>query len=227
MDSFLMIGQSNMAGRGFKNDVEPINAENLYVMRSGIWEKFYVPVNPDEPQAEISLAETFAESYAKDHKCEVGLFPCAKGDTSVMQWQKGENLFDNAVFAAKLAMRNSELKAILWHQGEADSGEERSAVYFDRLSRMIADMRQALDHPDIPFLVGGLGDFLKGFWGDIPLYYRSVNAELMRAADSIPNVKFVSAEGLGSNPDGIHFNAKSLRIFGKRYYEAYKSLADM
>ena len=79
MDSFLMIGQSNMAGRGFESDVEPINAENLYVMRSGIWEKFYVPVNPDEPQAAISLAESFAESYVRDHKCEVGLIPCAKG----------------------------------------------------------------------------------------------------------------------------------------------------
>ena len=34
----------------------------------------------------------------------------------------------------------------------------------------------------------------------------------------------VSAEGLTPNPDYIHFNSKSLRIFGERYFEVYKNI---
>ena len=37
-------------------------------------------------------------------------------------------------------------------------------------------------------------------------------------------VGFVSAKGLTSNPDNLHFNAVSLREFGLRYYEEFKKL---
>ena len=39
MHSFLMIGQSNMAGRGFKEQVDPIENPNVKVMRNGRWWK--------------------------------------------------------------------------------------------------------------------------------------------------------------------------------------------
>ena len=35
---------------------------------------------------------------------------------------------------------------------------------------------------------------------------------------------FVSAEGLLSNPDYLHFSAEALREFGLRYYEKFKEL---
>ena len=37
---------------------------------------------------------------------------------------------------------------------------------------------------------------------------------------------FVSAEGLRSNPDKLHFCAKALREFGNRYYEKFLELED-
>ena len=37
---------------------------------------------------------------------------------------------------------------------------------------------------------------------------------------------FVSAEGLTSNPGLLHFNAKSLREFGVRYYNEFLKLED-
>lgn len=40
-------------------------------------------------------------------------------------------------------------------------------------------------------------------------------------------VKVVSAEGLGANPDNLHFSAKALREFGLRYFEAFMSIADL
>ena len=55
--SILMIGQSNMAGRGIPTEVEPIKNKNLRVFRNGRWQSLFVPVNPDRPWAGVSLAE--------------------------------------------------------------------------------------------------------------------------------------------------------------------------
>ena len=90
---------------------------------------------------------------------------------------------------------------------------------------MIEAMRKRLGMKDVPFLVGGLGDFLK----DCPLSaqlanYVHVNDAMKAVAKNVKNVGFVSAEGLGSNDDFLHFNSKALREFGIRYYEGYKAL---
>ncbi len=37
---------------------------------------------------------------------------------------------------------------------------------------------------------------------------------------------YVTAEGLTSNPDNLHFNAVSLREFGLRYYEEFEKYED-
>ena len=37
-------------------------------------------------------------------------------------------------------------------------------------------------------------------------------------------VEFVSAEGLGANPDNLHFDSKALYEFGKRYFSCYEKL---
>jgi hypothetical protein len=37
---------------------------------------------------------------------------------------------------------------------------------------------------------------------------------------------FVSAKGLGANPDNLHFSAAALREFGVRYYNEFLKLED-
>ena len=106
--SFLLIGQSNMAGRGFVNEVSPIENENVHVMRNGRWMFLYSPVNPDRPFSGICLAESFAEAYSKKHIVEFGLICCADGGTKIDQWMPGELLFDNAINNARLAARSSQ-----------------------------------------------------------------------------------------------------------------------
>jgi hypothetical protein len=79
--------------------------------------------------------------------------------------------------------------------------------------------------PSVPFLVGGLGDFLKYYVDPTNLKnYPYVNEALKSTASHINNVGFVSAEGLTPNGDNLHFNAKSLREFGIRYFDEYKKL---
>ncbi|MDR1100427.1 MAG: sialate O-acetylesterase, partial [Treponema sp.] len=62
--SFLMIGQSNMAGRGRLEDVPAIKNEKLFMLRNGKWWPLVEPVNYDRPFAGVSLAAVFADEYA-------------------------------------------------------------------------------------------------------------------------------------------------------------------
>lgn len=227
--SFLLIGQSNAAGRGVLGEAEPLDTcENkLKVLRNGRWQTMYRPVNPDRSFSGTCLAESFAKAYSDTHPdAEIGIIPCADGGTTLEQWQPGGLLFDNAVNCAKLAMRTSHLVGVLWHQGEGDCGEDRYPLYYERFQNIKNTLRQELGCPDIPFLVGGLGDFLaECTLSDKLVNYHYVNDALQRIARDDQNCAFVSAEGLGANSDNLHFNAKALKEFGLRYFDEYQKLA--
>ena len=132
--SILILGQSNMGGRGFVDEVEPILNDKLYVLRNGRWRAMYVPVNPDRRTSGINLAESFADLYARNHDVDVGIIPCADGGSSLDMWQVGGLLFDHACYMAELASRTSTISAVLWHQGESDTGPEQYPVYEEKLT---------------------------------------------------------------------------------------------
>lgn len=223
ISSFLLIGQSNMAGRGFKNEVPPIINEGIYMLRNGRWQMMAEPLHNDRAVAGTGLAASFAAAWRFQHPVsKIGLIPCADGGTSLEDWAVGGALFDHAVAQARLAQRSSQLTGILWHQGESDCFPDRAREYAEKLGIITDALRRELEVPHIPMVVGALGDFLtngmyKQYFGAYPL----INAALLRYAQSQPRCYYVTAEGLTANPDGLHFNAASLRVLGIRYYEAF------
>ena len=162
--SFLLIGQSNMAGRGFKQDVEPIPNKDIYVLRNGRWWPMYVPVNPDRVTAGINLSESFAYRYLQEHPgVQVGLIPCVDGGTRLDQRMPGEVLYDHAVMMSQLAQRSSQICGILWHQGEGDCVDGRYQLYEEKCSHILTSLRRDLGLENTPLMLGGLGDFLAFF----------------------------------------------------------------
>ncbi len=225
--SFLLIGQSNMAGRGLIHEVEPIVNKELKVLRNGRWRPMYQPVNNDRDTAGVCLAESFADLYQKDHGVTVGLIPCADGGTCLDQWCVGSLLFDHACYMAELASRTSNIAGVLWHQGESDCRDERYPYYEEKLTVILEAFRKKLGLHDVPFLLGGLGEYLADCQKHI--YCRNfphVNQALQAVAAKQPMTGFVPATGLTPNKDGLHFNAASLREFGVRYYEEFLKLED-
>lgn len=223
--SFLLIGQSNMAGRGLLKDAPKIDTKNIRILRNGRWQPMFRPINPDREFSGSSLAESFAEKYAETYKVEVGLICCADGNTNLEQWQPGGVLYENAVHQAKLASRSSILMGVLWHQGEADCAKNLAESYQERFESIMRNMRKDLALEDAPFLVGGLGDFLQECTlSENFQNYPIVNDALRKIAEDNPMTGFVSAHGLKANDDLLHFNADALYEFGIRYFREYDRL---
>ncbi len=224
MDIFLLMGQSNMAGRGLLEDVESIRNERIRMFRDGAWTIAEEPLHHDRPTAGVGLAMSFAQSVlAVDPGLEIGLVPRAVGSTPLARWMPGADLYEDAMTAARQAARDGAIRAILWHQGEHDSKSDADASgYSSRFSAMITTLRERLDAPSLPVVVGELGGYLTER-PDFP-HFRTVNAELRKVPAALPHCVFVSAEGLTDKGDNLHFDARSLRIFGERYATAYLRL---
>lgn len=226
MHSFLLIGQSNMAGRGLLEEANPVDTSRIYVLRNGRFQAMYRPVNPDRVAAGVCLAESFAQRYAQIHNIDVGLIPCADGGSKLEQWEPGSLLFDHAVYQAKLASRSSVIMGILWHQGESDTKPEQHCLYRERFQVIMDAFRKEPELQHVPFLLGGLGDFLANNVKYPEVHnYREVNAALQALAASNPLSGFVSAEGLAGNGDNLHFSSAGLYEFGLRYLEAFEKIA--
>lgn len=228
LHSFLLIGQSNAAGRGFREEVEPLtNEEDLLVLRNGLWRPMYIPVNPDRKTSGVCLAESFAALYAKEKGVQVGIIPCADGGSSITQWMPGEPLFDHACYQSELASRSSTIAGVLWHQGESDCSVDQYPFYQEKLAHVIRAFREKLKLHDVPFLLGGLGDYLANCekYPKCQNYFH-INKQIEAFVKEEPMTGFVSAKGLSGNPDHLHFSAAALREFGTRYYAEFLKLED-
>lgn len=229
MTAFLMIGQSNMAGRGEFADVEPIRNPLCHMLRNGRWQHMSEPVNPDRPIFEgkyhsgVSLAASFADSFAAETGRKVGLIPCADGGTAIAQWQPGEVLYDHAVAQTGFALRSATLGGILWHQGEADCKPDRFPPYRERFIHMMTTLRRTLGAEELPLLIGELSTTMTVEIGRSG-YPEKLNALFHEIARELPCCAVVSSADLTMKPDGLHFDARACREFGRRYYAAYRAL---
>lgn len=224
---FLLAGQSNMAGRG---EVEAQDREAIpgvfALTRELTWAPAVDPIHFDKPIAGVGLARGFARTLCKlAPGARVGLIPSALGGSSLDEWKPGGALFTEAVKRTRAAQSGGRLRGILWHQGEAESGDEALArSYAVRWWAMMTALRAALGAGDIPVVVGELGEFLVGRSDGKQPFANIVNEQLALIPLRGKGAAFVSAAGLRHKGDDLHFDAASLREFGRRYALAYCSL---
>ena len=224
---YLLMGQSNMAGRG-DLPVNPPAANPRIVMltRDHQWSIAADPLHFDKPKAAVGPGLTYAKTLLDDvpnSRVRIGLVPCAFGGSKLERWHKGADLFANAVARARIAQEVGTLRAVLWHQGESDSITEPEATsYATRLAQMIHDFRDAVGVNDLPFIAGKLCSAIE----DLPGYRfaRVVNQAIEKLPRELPLCACVDSRGLGHKGDGIHFTTEAQIEFGKRYAAAMRSL---
>lgn len=229
---FLLAGQSNMAGRGQVGPNDLIEDPRILMLtRDGEWKPAIDPIHYDKPVAGVGLAKSFAKVLAeKDETIVLGLIPAACGGSSITTWVPGgyhnqtkSHPYDDAIARAKIAMRDGVLKGILWHQGESDSKPGFSEFYEIRLRQLIARFRKDLDRPDLPMVIGQLGEFPDKPWTANRIV---VNDAHQTVARELAKVAFVTSEGLSPKGDNVHFDTLSLKEFGRRYANAYLDITD-
>ncbi|MDR6782622.1 hypothetical protein ABIE26_000890 [Pedobacter africanus] len=214
---YLLVGQSNMAGRGKVDSIsKQINPRILMLNKNGEWVEATDPLHFDRPaMVGVGPGLSFAQHMLdKNKKIKIGLVPCAVGGSSIEVWQAGKEYlkdhpYDDAIKRAKIAMQYGVLKGIVWHQGEADSNEEKSGRYMAKLKKLVADFRKDLLASDLPFVAGELGHYREN--------YKLINAVLKDLADEVPNSGLATAEGLIHKGDGTHLDTPSARELGKRF----------
>lgn len=227
-DLYLLIGQSNMAGRGdFESPGDSTKIDNVFLLNdTGAFEAAKNPLNrystirkACEPELQrVGLGARFSEEMARFLKDSVYLIVNARGGTPVEKFLKGaddgyyETILNRTVNA--LAQnKNLRLRAILWHQGESNSDD--TAEYLENLNRMVADFRTDLKIPDLPFIAGELGEWNRS--------YDQVMEKIRMIPTYLHNVYLVSSKGL-KNRDEHHFDTESYKELGRRYAQLCKEV---
>lgn len=237
MLSFLLMGQSNMSGRGDLNALNDLSNSNIFVLRGKTMEIAREPVVRDRPFSGSGLSLAFANAVFMLTGEEILLIPASLGGSSLNEWMPGSSLYENAVEGAKTALAlKTTLSGILWHQGEADAMHLDTALsYNTRLTHMMncftdrlkaeAEALCASDRiaAPLPIIAGETGAFLcrpenKSF-SDI------VNRQLAQFASQSPSRALVSSHLLKDKGDSLHFSAPSLRLLGLRYAEKWAEIA--
>jgi len=229
-DLYLLIGQSNMAGRGAVEAIDKAPHPNVFMLtKDGQWRPAVEPIHFDKPKRiGTGPGLAFGKAMASvDTDARIGLIPSAVGGSTISAWQAGGyykrtkvHPYDDAIARTKVAMQHGELKAILWHQGEYDSNPKKVPLYKDALIKLAADLRRDLDTPDVPFIVGGLGEFIATRRPESV----QITAILKAAPNFMDNTAFVSAQGLTDKGDNLHFNTQSYRTLGERYAVAVQEM---
>jgi hypothetical protein len=219
---YLLIGQSNMAGRGKFEEGDAFPKDRVFILND---KDLFVPIYSypfvnhfstiRKSAAQISPGYMFAKTLLAAHpEKPVYLVSNARGGTSIEEWKKGTHYFNEAVRRTKEAQKQGQLKGILWHQGETDyrivmkhKGEEQKYMeaYFATLRQFITDLRAELGTPDVPFIAG-----------QVNRDYVLLNERLLKLPAELAHTYVVSSEGL-TTVDGLHFDRPSVFELGKRY----------
>ena len=139
-----------------------------------------------------------------------GLVVNVRGGTSIDSWGKGSHYYNEAMIKALKAQREGgKFIGVIWHQGEADRNKWEG--YADKFADLVKHLRQDLDIPDLPVVIGEIGDW-KG-------NSKSINQEIVAIPGKVPQVACVSADGLTHMGDTLHFSADAQHQLGRRYAE--------
>ena len=228
---YLLVGQSNMAGRGrmADGDKRPIPGV-LKFGQDGRWVPAVDPLHFDKPTVVgVGVGRSFARVVVGARPgVTIGLVPCAVGGSPIAAWEPGgyhpgtkTHPWDDCLERARAALKHGTLKGILWHQGESDAAPELAAVYEKKLHGLVARFRRELKAPRVPFVAGQMGRWPERPWSAAK---RKVDAAHRRLPKAVSHTAFVSAERLKHKGDKVHFDAASYHELGRRYAAAYLKL---
>ncbi len=238
---FILVGQSNMSGRGeMPAQPQPINPRVFVFGNDYRWHYAMEPIDNPTGQVDLvsidnhagySIATAFANTMLeKDPELVIGFIPCAAGGSSIQKWQR--NLSDHTLYGsclkrARAASPMGEIAGLLFCQGAADGRDPEKYPaklpspfeWGEKYTQFITDIRQDLGMADLPVVFSQIG---KTANPDGWPYWDLIKNQ--QADVSLPHMIMTSNTGLPLNAD-VHITKEGLDILGKRFAEAFRSLS--
>ena len=235
LDLYLLMGQSNMKGRGVMPEQAIKNPHIINMhLKTDSWflarHPLHLTGSPEtfkgHDNAGVGPGLAFAEALAeKFPKSRIGLVPCAVGGSAMSRWKKEGPLYNNAIRRAKLALAagpagKTKIRGAIWLQGEADAREGEIELYPAALSKMIEDLRADLGIKDLPFIACTIGEMR-----DSADMQKKMNLILLDLPNRTKNTACVDAREFKTNiGDKVHFDTAAQDEMGRRFAKEFLSL---
>lgn len=218
---FILAGQSNMAGRAFVSPKDTIANNRIFTLNQNgkiVYAKeplhFYDPTKTG-----LDCGLSFANHLIQKIPVNISilLIPTAVGGSSISQWigdsvHRKVKLLTNFTERVRIGSQYGTIKGILWHQGETDANNNESQLYSKRLSILCKQFRDITGNDTLPILLGELGIYSKN-----PEQWKKINESIRDYHLLDENTDIIKTSDLKQMGDFEHFNARSVRILGKRY----------
>ena len=228
-----LMGQSNMVGRGELYDLPPgfpVNPTKLWNFTNAYrWEPAKEPI--DSPLGQLDLVSrddhaavgpslALADTFVSLHPTKtVGLIPCAKGSSSMSDWQKAfskdqrSTLYGSCMNRIKtVSPANGPVRAVIFWQGGEDAKKEKDALKWKaRFTTFVDDLRRDLGDPNLPIIMIMLS------LHDTEAVKRSPYWQVVREQQrlvNIPGVIKLDSDGYERKDDGVHFSARGQLALG-------------
>jgi len=237
VDLYLLIGQSNMKGRGFMPETPKRDPRVIMMhLRDDHWYLARHPLHlvgdaqtfAGHDNAGVGPGLAFAEEMAAQApQAVVALVPAAVGGSSITLWQKGAKLYDEALRRVKLALTETapvkgRLRGVLWLQGEANAKPTDLPLHEERLLKLVDDLRADLNQPDLPFIACTIGEM-----GDLSRLTdkAAMNEILLALPGKRAHTGCVDARDLKTHiGDNVHFDTAAQEEIGRRFAKALEKL---
>ncbi len=235
---FILAGQSNMSGRG--ELLPEITNPKIFVFGNDYkWHLASEPVDDATGQidkvsqdfhAGYSPAFSFARQLLKYNPNQIiGLIPCAKGGSSIAEWQRNlseKSLYGSCLKRVKMAAKNGHISGVLFFQGEADALKPKPNAKFPpfpgrwaaKFTQFIDDFRGDLSQPNLPVIFAQIGSTKS------PNLY--INWQEVQQQQEEANLSYAAMIYTRDLPlkDDVHFTTASYQKIGERFADEFWKL---
>ncbi|MDQ7993044.1 MAG: sialate O-acetylesterase, partial [Propionicimonas sp.] len=229
-DLYLVIGQSNAAGRA-RDRVQDGPQLGVHQYRAdGTWGLAAHPLNDGTRAVHTGHFENhnpghspalhFAKRVSTAANVPVGLVVAAFGGAPLRWWIDSDGLGPLSLNAVEmLAAAGGRARGVLWYQGEADCFEGTTDDYAVRFGRLVAALRERLGDPGLEFFTAQLARCTVEPEGDLDRHWGRLREQQRRAAHDLPGVHLVPTGDLPLY-DFIHLSSAANLVLAERFADA-------
>ncbi|MFO7679876.1 MAG: sialate O-acetylesterase [Chloroflexota bacterium] len=241
---FVLAGQSNMSGWAPLPAEQTLHPRAFVFGNDYLWRLAQEPIDHPDGQVDLISLDRGSElpgtspglSFAAtllDERPElvIGLIPCAKGDTTLHEWQRSlsdDTLYGSCLKRIAAASMMGELAGILFFQGEADAldpveyGDRPLSAhnYGERFTQFIYDLRRDLERPNLPLVFAQIGSQTAP-----EAFINWTVIQEQQAAVDLHCVAMITTRDLALH-DGVHYTSESYQTIGARFADVYVELTN-